>query len=274
MRTIVLSLLLGVLALNAVTAAQTTREVTYDARSIIRVNAKLRFTTLIILPDNEEILDFVCGDKDVWVVSGAQNFAYVKPGKAGASTNLNLVTAAGHVYSFVLTEGAADPDLKITVTADQTQLPSLGGSPRFYPAVQVDALRRELADARQETETAKTTAVQDIARATAAAADSAEGRVTAFRRTFPTTLAFPYRYVANAKPFFVTAMFHDEAFTYIRSDAPELPSLYEIRDGMPNLVNFQVEHGTYIVPKVLERGYLVIGKQKWTFDQRPVRRAK
>ena len=34
----------------------------------------------------------------------------------------------------------------------------------------------------------------------------------------------------------------------------------------PNLINFQVEQGVYIVPKVLERGYLVIGKQKFVFE--------
>ena len=73
------------------------------------LHAKLRFTTMIILPEQEEILDFVCGDKEFWVVSGAQNLAYVKPAKAGATTNLNLVTASGHVYSFLLTEGSAEP---------------------------------------------------------------------------------------------------------------------------------------------------------------------
>ena len=57
---------------------------------------------MIILPEQEEILDFVCGDKEFWVVSGAQNLAYVKPAKAGATTNLNLVTASGNVYSFLL----------------------------------------------------------------------------------------------------------------------------------------------------------------------------
>ena len=31
-------------------------------------------------------------------------------------------------------------------------------------------------------------------------------------------------------------------------------------------MNFQVEHGIYIVPKVLERGYLAIGKQKLVFE--------
>ena len=62
--------------------AQTIREVTYNARAVTRVNAKLRFTTMIVLPEAEEILDFVCGDKDFWVISGAQNLAYVKPAKA------------------------------------------------------------------------------------------------------------------------------------------------------------------------------------------------
>jgi type IV secretion system protein VirB9 len=47
-----------------------------------------------------------------------------------------------------------------------------------------------------------------------------------------------------------------------------LPALYEIRDGAPNLVNFQVEHGVYIVPKVLERGYLAIGKQRLMFESK------
>ena len=38
-------------------------------------------------------------------------------------------------------------------------------------------------------------------------------------------------------------------------------------NGSPNLVNFQVEHGVYIVPKVLDRGYLAIGKQRLPFEK-------
>ena len=34
----------------------------------------------------------------------------------------------------------------------------------------------------------------------------------------------------------------------------------------PNLINFQVENGLYIVPKVLERGYLALGQQKLAFE--------
>src|SRR5436309_2649650 len=76
--------------------------VDYGEKDIVHVNTKLRYTTLIVLPKEERILDFTCGDKEFWVVNGTENFAFVKPAKAGALTNLNLITAAGRIYSFVL----------------------------------------------------------------------------------------------------------------------------------------------------------------------------
>jgi type IV secretion system protein VirB9 len=36
---------------------------------------------------------------------------------------------------------------------------------------------------------------------------------------------------------------------------------------MPNLINFQFENGTYVVPKVLDSGYLAIGKKKLMFSR-------
>src|SRR5258707_2598765 len=125
------------LLLADATDAQTTREVNYNPRSVVRINARLRFTTMIILPEQEQILDFVCGDKEFWVVSGAQNLAYVKPAKAGASTNLNLVTATGNVYSFLLAEGTGEADLKLYVVPDGSM--KAGASTRkFYSAAEVD----------------------------------------------------------------------------------------------------------------------------------------
>ena len=53
----------------------------------------------------------------------------------------------------------------------------------------------------------------------------------------------------------------------MKSDATELPALYELKDGKPSVVNFQVREGTYVVPKVLDRGYLVLGPQRFTFEQ-------
>jgi type IV secretion system protein VirB9 len=251
------SVLIAVVMLTDASAyAQSTRDVTYDAHAVVRVNAKVRFTTLIILPDTEQILDFVCGDKDFWVVSGAQNLAYVKPAKAGATTNLNLVTASGHVYSFLLTEGAADPDLKLYVEPDDTFTVPSTTSPRFYTAAQVEDLRSATAEARKEATAAKE-----------AAAKSADETIRAFRAAYPTMLEFPYVVRGDRKPFNVVAIFHDDRFTYIKANASELPSLYELIDGTPNLINFQVEHGVYVVPKILDRGYLASGAKKLTFER-------
>lgn len=266
-----LSMLLATCSLSLLCAAaeaQTAREVSYTPQSVVPLRAKLRFTTMVILPEQEQILDFVCGDKEFWIVSGAQNLAYIKPAKAGATTNLNLVTASGRVYSFVLTEGAADPDLKVFVTPDETMSVAGAGSQKFYSTAQVEELRRSADDARRETEDARKQldAVRDEA------AKTIDERVSQFRATFPTQLQFPYRFKANQRPFQVSAIYTDGKFTYIRSDAAELPALYELIDGptsrfkSPNLINFQVENGVYVVPKVLESGYLVIGKQKLVFE--------
>ena len=58
----------------------------------------------------------------------------------------------------------------------------------------------------------------------------------------------------------------DGTFTYIKSDATELPALYEVKDGKPAMLNFQVNAGTYVVPKVLERGYLALGNVRLEFE--------
>src|SRR5262249_41670493 len=93
--------------------------VQYGDQDIIKIRTKLRHTTLIVLPKTERILDFICGDKEFWIVDGTENVAYVKPAKAGAETNLNLVTATGNIYSFILSEvsdrGEESPDLKVSV---------------------------------------------------------------------------------------------------------------------------------------------------------------
>src|SRR3989304_1135777 len=96
--------LAGCLAAPALAGAQATgiREGSAAARRLVPLQTRLRYTTMIVLPDGEEILDVICGDKDFWVISATHNIAHVKPAKEGASTNLNLVAASGTVYSFLL----------------------------------------------------------------------------------------------------------------------------------------------------------------------------
>lgn len=261
----------GVLAatvlMGTTAAAQMTRTVTYNDHLVVPVHAKLRFTTLIILPETEQILDFVCGDKDFWVVSGAQNLAYVKPAKAGATTNLNLVTASGHVYSFLLTEGAADPDLKLYVQPDEPTTATLAAAPRFYTAADVDRYKRIADQAQQEAEAAK--AASEAAKQ--AATSQRDDAIRAFRSAYPTTLQFGYVVTGNRPSFHVEAIYHDDRATYIQVHASELPALYELVDGKPTLTSFQVEHGVYIVPKILDRGYLVLGTRALRFERKEER---
>jgi type IV secretory pathway VirB9-like protein len=233
--------------------AQTTgiREVSASDRRLIQLNTKLRYTTMILLPDDEEILDVVCGDKDFWVISATQNIVHVKPAKEGASTNLNLVTARGTVYSFLLSEGkVTQPDFKVYVTADADALRAV--KPRYVSASQVTVLQTELAQARAAIETVQRRNDEVLA---------------SFKQQYPTALQFAYGTPKYAKPFFVRSIWHDGQFTYIKSDAHELPALYEMKDGQPALVNFQVQGDTYVVPKVVERGYLALGKNQFAFEQ-------
>ena len=40
------------------------------------------------------------------------------------------------------------------------------------------------------------------------------------------------------------------------------------KDGKPNLISFQFENGVYIAPKIIDTGYLAIGKKKLPFARR------
>jgi type IV secretion system protein VirB9 len=247
------TLLIGILALAKIEllagGQNGVREISASERSMIPLQTRLRYTTMIVLPDGEEILDVICGDKDFWVISATQNIAHVKPAKAGAETNLNLVTAGGAIYSFLLSEKTAPPDLKVYVGG--TSL-GTGGKPRYYSAAQVEALQAQLADARAAIEAVERKATEAMA---------------SYRQQYPTRLQFVYGAPKYEKPFLVRSMWHDGQFTYLKSDATELPALYEVKDGKPAAVNFQVQKGTYIVPKVLERGYLALGKERFLFSQ-------
>jgi type IV secretion system protein VirB9 len=236
----------------ATSSAQTpgVREVTASPRTLIQLQTRLRYTTMIVLPEGEEILDVVCGDKDFWVVNATQNMAHVKPAKEGSSTNLNLVTGSGAVYSFLLTEKAGGtPDLKVYVNADPSAPKS---KPKFYSAAQVEELQSELTQARAAVE---------------AAARHANDEITAYQQQYPGRLQFTYGTPKYEKPFLVKAIWNDGQFTYIKAEAKELPAVYEMKDGAPAVVNFQVRGDTYVVPKVLERGYLALGKERFPFQQ-------
>jgi type IV secretory pathway VirB9-like protein len=240
------------------------RVVKYAKEDIVPVRAKLRFSTLIVLPDDEEILDFTTGDKEFWVINGAHNLCYVHPAQAGIRSNLNLITASGHVYSFLLTEISnqpnLEPDLKIFVEPKEgSGFAASAGLRGYVSAGEAEAYKKELETLRSQT-------VEQIH---AAQARSAE-QLDHFRSGYATKLQFDYSLDPKAarEPFLVSVIYHDDAFTYIKCGAREKPALYEIKDGKPNLISFQLEHGVYIAPKVIDSGYLAIGNKKLFFARR------
>ena len=240
------------------------RVVKYSKEDIVPVRAKLRFSTLIVLPEDEEILDFTTGDKEFWVINGAHNLCYVHPAQAGIRSNLNLITASGHVYSFLLTEISnqpnAEPDLKIFIEPKEGSGIAVSTGLRGYvSAGEAEAYKKELETLRSQT----------ADQIHAAQAQSAE-QLNHFRSSYATKLQFDYPLDSKAgrEPFLVSAIYHDDSFTYIKCGAREKPALYEIKDGKPNLISFQFENGVYIAPKIIDTGYLAIGKKKLPFARR------
>ena len=243
----IVPLLLG-LAATVAHGQQTARLVKYHANDIVSVRAKMRYTTLIELPGTEKILEVATGDKDFWIIDTVGNYCFLHPAKEGIQSNLNLITDKGTVYSFTLDDtGSADPDLKVVIEpSDPSSLAAANGATKLVSATEVDAAR---------------------AQAQAAQSHATEA-VEQFRADYPTqALQFDYVF-KQEKPFAVSAIYHDDKFTYIKSSASEKFSVYELKDGKPDLITFQLKDSTYVIPTVVDRGYLQIGKHKLEFQRK------
>jgi type IV secretory pathway VirB9-like protein len=237
---------------NVMLSAQeaTARTVQYHSQDIVPIRAKLKYTTLIEVPATEKIMEAATGDKDFWVVDVVGNFCFVHPAKAGISSNLNLITDKGNIYSFTLQDvsaGSAPPDLKVIVQpADQSSIVASSGPAQYVPAAQLDQSKQQLA-----------------------ALQSHVGQaVDEYKSAYQSKLTFDYHFKANEKPFDIQSIYHDDKFTYIKTNAPEKFSVYEMKDGKPNLISYDLREGTYIIPKVMDSGYVELGKQKMEFSRK------
>lgn len=273
--TIVLTLLLA--ALPAPAAAQQPQEdaaflrvpVGGEGEELIpRLRARVRHTTLIVLPAGERILDFVVGDSEYWHLTGAANVAYLKPLAEGGATNVALVCESGRIYSFLVSEhGEKPPHLVVRVDPAAESLDGASGAPGFVARSEVVAYRRMAAEAAEAARRARAEAEAGIMEA----GQQARAEIEAFRAEYPGRLRFEYRLdlEASKRPFLVEAMWHDGRFTYIRSRAQEAPALYELKDGDPALVAFDLSgDGLYVARHVLDDGWLQLGDKRlrWRFE--------
>jgi type IV secretion system protein VirB9 len=241
------------LALTSIAAAAqdaSARTVQYHSQDIVPIHAKLKYTTLIEVPPTEKIMEAATGDKDFWVVDVVGNFCFVHPAKAGISSNLNLITDKGNIYSFTLQDvsgSSVTPDLKVIVEpADRSSIVAASGPPQFVPAAQLEQTRQQLS----AVESHITQAVDE------------------YKSAYPMQLKFDYAFKANEAPFNIQSIYHDDKFTYIKTNAPEKFSVYEMKDGKPNLVTYDLRNGTYIIPKVMDSGYVELGKKKMEFTRK------
>jgi type IV secretory pathway VirB9-like protein len=238
---------LGSVALHAQTAS---RNVAYHSQDIVPIHAKVKYTTLIVIPATEKIMEAATGDKDFWIVDVVGNFCFVHPAKQGISSNLNLITDKGNIYSFTLTDitgQSEDPDLKVIIQpADASNIVAANGPPQYVPAAQLEQVRQQLATVEAHV---------------GATADE-------FKSAYPLALKFDYIFKTNEEPFDIQSIYHDDKFTYIKTNAPEKFSVYEMRDGKPNLINYELRNGTYIIPKVMDNGYVELGKKKMDFTRK------
>jgi type IV secretory pathway VirB9-like protein len=234
----------------AVTQDTSARTVQYHSQDIVPIHAKLKYTTLSEVPPTEKIMEAATGDKDFWVVDVVGNFCFVHPAKAGISSNLNLITDKGNIYSFTLQDVSGTssiPDLKVLVEpADRSSIVASSGPPQYVPAAQLAQSKQELA------------AVQShITQA-----------VDEYKSAYPLQLKFDYDYKVNEAPFDIQSIYHDGKFTYIKTNAPEKFSVYEMKDGKPNLINYELRDGTYIIPKIMDSGYVELGKKRMEFSRK------
>ena len=130
------------------------------------------------------------------------------------------------------------------------------GPPKFVAADQVEDYRQQIQIAKEETREAKLAAQNTIDRS-----------IEKFRGGYAANLKFVYRFEQDKRPFLVTAMYHDDKFTYIQASPQETPVVYELKDGKPNLINFDYRDGTYVMSKILDSGYLSVGKNKLPFKR-------
>lgn len=238
------------------------RFIPYSPQEIVTINAHVRFMTVLVLPMGEKVIDSFCGDSDFWKVEVVENLVYIKPTKSWIATNLTLLGKSGTLYTFYLKEvddiPNLKPDIKVSITFNDNQkFQAAPAAPRFVTKAEFDNV---VQDYQQELNN-KENKVREVKQA-------ADNALTQMRLDYPAQLHFDYDVALKTAPFYVTAMYADNRFTYIRLEASEIPAVYEIRDGKPSLVNYDFVNGTYIVRKIVDQGYLAIGKAKLHFSRR------
>jgi hypothetical protein len=132
--------------------------------------------------------------------------------------------------------------------------------PRFIPANSVEIYKKQAENAQSQL------AVQQ-----AALKKELDRERVEVRANVTTAIRHDYKYSSSAQksPFNVTGIYHDDRFTYIEATPSEAPAVYEVKDGKPSLIQFEFDPkaGRYTIDKILDEGYLRVGKSQLRFHR-------
>ena len=232
-----------------------------EAETPPQVRAGLLQSTLIVLPAEEKVASVFAGDTVNWIFDGghvASRFISVKPKTTNAATDMHIISDHGNEYTLQLKEVSSDPDphfdSKVFLNpGDQAGKDRLAQLPVFVPAAELDK-------AKQEAATAKAAQTAEV--------KAEQAKAEQYRSEYPGSLHFDYVWdEKKAKELGLQQIWRDDKFTYLRGQFQETPALYEVKDKKPSLINFDFNGGLYTVPKLLDNGYLAIGKQKVEFHR-------
>ena len=230
------------------------------------IRTSLNESTLLELPAEEKVATVFGGNTDDWIFNAghvASRFISVKPKAAAAksSTNVHIISDHGNDYTLDLREVSAESggfdSTVFLVQTDKDAQKKLADSPVFVPAAEVKEKEDRLE--------------KEVAQAQAAAAEdkkTAEVAQEKYRSTYPSNLHFDYRWdESKARALGVRQIWDDGKFTYIQGKFEEPPVVYELKDKKGSLINFDFANGLYTVPKLLQNGYVAIGKSKVEFHR-------
>ena len=255
-------------------AVSEARTVLVTQKSTVLIRTSVFASTLIVLPEEEKIATVFEGDKSNWRYDTAKvstRYLSIKPIAANVKTDLHVVSDHGNSYSFLLQEvsgqaGAAYDSKVFLEAGDRAMKESLLKQPTFVPAEEADRYKQQAALAKEELQKGLDQQQQALDRQQARLQTDTE----AFRASYPAKLRFPYQWDPKAaQKLGVQQIWTDDKFTYIRATPQETPALYEIKDNKPSLVNYDYRNGLYTVHKLIERGYLAVGKAKMDFWTAP-----
>ena len=235
------------------------------------IRTSLNQSTLLELPAEEKVATVFGGNTDDWIFNAghvASRFLSVKPKAAAAksSTNVHIISDHGNDYTLELKEvsgeGAGGFDSTvILVQTDRDAEKKMVDVPVFVPAAEVkekeDQLEREVVEAQA-----------------AAAADKKAAAIAQekFQSSYPSDLHFDYSWDrSKARALGVRQIWDDGRFTYIQGKFEEPPVVYELKDKKGSLINFDFANGLYTVPKLLQNGYVAVGKSKLEFHREEAR---